>query len=112
MGVTDLNCTIHPCMTLSISEEDHYACRPTRFFAGHGLPAAPYFPERYVARYQGERYVKQFRCLDHYLVMAFAQLTYRESLRDIAVCLRAHQSKLYHMGIRSESVARSTVANP
>ena len=65
---------------------------------------------RYVARYQGERYVKQFRCLDHYLVMAFAQLTYRESLRDIAVCLRAHQSKLYHMGIRSESVARSTVA--
>ena len=64
----------------------------------------------YVARYQGERHVKQFRCLVHYLVMAFAQLTYRESLRDIAVCLRAHQSKLYHMGIRSESVARSTVA--
>ena len=65
---------------------------------------------RYVARYQGERYVKQFRCLDQYLVMAFAQLTYRESLRDIAVCLRAHQSKLYHMGIRSEHVARSTVS--
>ncbi len=65
---------------------------------------------RYVARYHGERYVKQFRCLDQYLVMAFAQLTYRESLRDIAVCLRAHQSKLYHMGIRSAAVARSTVA--
>ncbi len=42
--------------------------------------------------------------------MAFAQLTYRESLRDIAVCLRAHQSKLYHMGIRSASVARSTLS--
>ena len=65
---------------------------------------------RYVAHYQGERYVKQFRCLDQYLVMAFAQLTYRESLRDIAVCLRAHQSKLYHMGIRSETVARSTLS--
>ena len=61
---------------------------------------------RYVARYQGEHYVKQFRCLDQYLVMAFAQLTYRESLRDIAVCLRAHQSKLYHMVIRSAGVAR------
>ncbi len=65
---------------------------------------------RYVARYHGERYVKQFRCLDQYFVMAFAQLTYRESLRDIAVCLRAHQSKLYHMGIRSASVARSTLS--
>jgi len=65
---------------------------------------------RYVARYQGERYVKQFRCLDQYLVMAFAQLTFRESLRDIAVCLRAHQSKLYHMGIRTTSVARSTLS--
>ena len=65
---------------------------------------------RHVARYQGERYVKQFRCLDQYLVMAFAQLTYRESLRDIEACLRAHQSKLYHMGIRSAGVARSTLS--
>jgi len=65
---------------------------------------------RYVARYQGERYVKQFSCLDQYLIMAFAQLTYRDSLRDIEVCLRAHQSKLYHMGIRSECVARSTLS--
>jgi len=65
---------------------------------------------RYVARYQGERYVKQFRCLDHYLVMAFAQLTYRESLRDIVVCLHAHQSKLYNMGIQSERVARNTLS--
>jgi len=64
---------------------------------------------RYVQRYQGERYVKQFRCLDQYLVMAFAQLTYRESLRDIEACLRAQQSKLYHMGIRS-TISRSTLA--
>jgi hypothetical protein len=48
------------------------------------------------------------RCLDQYLSMAFAQLTYRESLRDIEACLRAHQSKLYHMGIRSR-VVRSTL---
>ncbi len=64
---------------------------------------------RHVQRYQGERYVKQFRCLDQYLVMAFAQLTYRESLRDIEACLRAQQSKLYHMGIRS-TISRSTLA--
>lgn len=66
---------------------------------------------RYAARYQGERYVKEFRCLDQYFVMAFAQLTYRESLRDIEACLRAHQSKLYHMGIRSSIVARSTLSD-
>jgi len=65
---------------------------------------------RYVGFYQGERYVKQFRCLDQYFVMAFAQLTYRESLRDIEACLRAQQSKLYHMGIRSTVVARSTLS--
>jgi len=64
---------------------------------------------RYVQRYQGERYVKQFRCLDQYLVMAFAQLTYRESLRDIEACLRAQQTKLYHMGIRA-TISRSTLA--
>ena len=65
---------------------------------------------RCVARYQGARYVKRFGCLDQYLVMAFAQLTYRESLRDIEACLRAHQSKLYHMGIRSQGVARNTLS--
>jgi hypothetical protein len=65
---------------------------------------------RCVQRYQGERYVKRFRCLDQYLSMAFAQLTYRESLRDIEACLRAHQSKLYHMGIRSK-VVRSTLSD-
>lgn len=65
---------------------------------------------RCVARYRGEHYVKRFRCFDQYLVMAFAQLTYRESLRDIEACLRAHQSKLYHMGIRSSNVARNTLS--
>ena len=65
---------------------------------------------RCVTRYQGERKVKSFSCLDQFLSMAFAQLTFRESLRDIEACLRAHQSKLYHLGIRS-AVARNTLAN-
>ena len=56
---------------------------------------------RCVARYGGEHKVKTFSCLDQYLSMAFAQLTYRESLRDIEACLRAQAGKLYHMGIRS-----------
>lgn len=65
---------------------------------------------RCVARYQGERYVKRFSCFDQYLAMAFAQLTHRESLRDIEACLQAHQNKLYHMGMRSTLVARNTLA--
>lgn len=65
---------------------------------------------RCVARYQGERYVKRFRCFDQYLVMAFAQLTHREGLRDIEACLRAHKNKLYHMGIRSTVVACNTLS--
>ena len=65
---------------------------------------------RCVIRYRGEFKVKSFSCLDQFLCMAFAQLTYRESLRDIEVCLRAQSSKLYHLGIRS-AVARNTLAN-
>ena len=65
---------------------------------------------RCVRRYQGNRYVKSFTCLDQFPCMAFAQLTYRESLRDIEICLRAHQDKLYHMGIRG-TVSRNTLAN-
>ena len=65
---------------------------------------------RCVARYDGEHKVKHFTCLDHYLCMAFAQLTYRESLRDIEACLRSQVAKLYHMGFRSP-VARNTLAN-
>ncbi len=65
---------------------------------------------RCVARYRGEHKVKTFSCLEQYLCMAFAQLTYRESLRDIEACLRAQTGKLYHMGIKSR-VSRSTLAD-
>jgi hypothetical protein len=63
-----------------------------------------------VARYRGNRYAKNFSCWDQYLAMAFAQLTYRESLWDIETCLGAVGGKLYHMGFRT-SVARSTLAD-
>src|SRR5450830_1105922 len=65
---------------------------------------------RCVVRYSGEHKVKRFSCLDQYLCMAFAQLTYRESLRDIEACLRVQSSKLYHLGFRSP-IARNTLAN-
>lgn len=65
---------------------------------------------RCVARYSGEHKVKRFSCLDQYLSMAFAQLTYRESLRDIEACFRAQATKCYHMGLRG-NVARNTLAN-
>lgn len=65
---------------------------------------------RCVQSYHGNYKVNRFKCLDQFLCMAFAQLTYRESLRDIEVCLRAQQNKLYHMGIRSR-VSRNTLAN-
>src|SRR3989344_1838696 len=65
---------------------------------------------RYVARHRGEHKVKRFSCLDQYLCMAFAQLTYRESLRDIEACLRAQAAKLYHLGIRSQ-ISRNALAN-
>lgn len=64
---------------------------------------------RCVDRYQGHHKVQSFSCLDQFLAMAFAQLTYRESLRDIEACLNAQSIKLYHMGIRSD-VSRSTLA--
>lgn len=66
---------------------------------------------RCVARYQGEYKVKSFSCLDQFLCMAFAQLTYRESLRDIEACLRAQSAKLYHLGMRTDVVARNTLAH-
>jgi Domain of unknown function (DUF4372)/Transposase DDE domain len=65
---------------------------------------------RCVARYQSEFKVQSFSCLEQFLCMTFAQLTYRESLRDIEVCLRAQYCKLYHFGIGS-TVARNTLAN-
>jgi IS4 transposase len=65
---------------------------------------------RIVDRYDGDRYVKSMTCANQFRVMAFAQLTYRESLRDIEVCLSAQSAKLYHMGMRQE-VKRSTLAD-
>ena len=65
---------------------------------------------RCVERYQGDIRLRGFSCWDQYLAMAFAQLTYRESLRDIEACLRSMQSKLYHLGFHG-TVARSTLAD-
>ncbi|RLJ17627.1 hypothetical protein DJ030_13755 [bacterium endosymbiont of Escarpia laminata] len=90
LGVTDLNGKNHSSHTVDFNS----------FGAKHVY--GPVFPQvtdhlslhtfrRGVQRYQGERYVKRFRCFDQYLSMAFAQLTYRESLRDIEACLQAHQ---------------------
>jgi len=63
-----------------------------------------------VERYRGDYKVLSFSCLDQFLCMAFAQMTFRESLRDIQACLRSKQNKLYHMGIRGQ-VSRNTLAN-
>ena len=65
---------------------------------------------RCVERYQGDYKVQSFSCLDQFLSLAFAQMTYRESLRDIETCLRAHRSQLYHMGFRG-GISRNTLAN-
>ena len=65
---------------------------------------------RIVARYGGDARVRTLCCAEQYRAMAFAQLTYRESLRDIEVCLSAQAPKLYHMGFR-EPVRRSTLAD-
>jgi len=66
--------------------------------------------QKCVARYRGDYYLKSFSCWDQLLAMGFAQLTYRESLRDIEACLRSMQSKLYHMGFRGK-VSRATLAD-
>ncbi len=66
--------------------------------------------QKCVARYRGDSHLRGFSCWDQYLAMAFAQLTYRESLRDIEACLRAMGAKLYHMGFRGK-VTRSTLAD-
>ena len=72
------------------------------------LPAYEF--QKCVARYGGDSYFRGFSCLDQYLAMAFAQLTYRESLRDIEACLRSVGPKLYHMGLRGK-VSRTTLAD-
>ncbi len=65
--------------------------------------------DRCVKKYRGSYKVQSFTCWEQFLVMAFAQLTYRDSLRDIETCLRAMQNKLYHIGLRSK-ISRSTLA--
>jgi hypothetical protein len=72
------------------------------------LPAYEF--QKCVARYHGDSHLRGFSCLDQYLAMAFAQLTYRESLRDIEACLRSVAGKLYHMGLRGK-VSRTTLAD-
>lgn len=66
--------------------------------------------QKCVSRYRGDHYVKKFSCWDQFLRMAFAQLTYRDGLRDIEACLQSVGSKLYHMGFRSK-IKRSTLAD-
>ena len=66
---------------------------------------------RCVAAHRGEHKVQDFSCLDQFLAMAFAQLTYRESLRDIEVNLRAQAQRLYHRGFRCQTISRNTLAN-
>jgi len=66
---------------------------------------------RCVAKHRGDHKVQNFACMDQFLTMAFAQLTYRESLRDIEINLRAQAKRLYHMGLRCKTVSRNTLAN-
>ena len=73
-------------------------------------PLSRYEFNRCVGRYGGDRRVRRFSCWDQFLVMLFAQLTYRESLRDVESCLRAWPRQLYHLGLRG-AVSRSTLAD-
>ena len=66
---------------------------------------------RCVADHRGDHKVQDFTCLDQFFAMAFAQLTYRESLRDIEINLRAQSTRLYHMGFRCTTISRNTLAN-
>ena len=66
--------------------------------------------DRIVSRYDGDKHVRSLKCTEQFRILAFAQLTYRESLRDIEVCLSTQSNKLYHLGLR-QPVARSTLAD-
>ena len=89
--------------------EVNHVYRQARFRPGNGTHANEGF-RRCVQTYNGNHKVKSFSCLDQYLCMAFALLTYRESLRETEICLRAQTKKLYHMGIRG-GIARNTRSN-
>ena len=66
--------------------------------------------DKFIKKYEGNRRVRRFPCYDHFLCLAYAQLTYRESLRDIETCLNSHREKLYHIGFRGQ-ISRSTMAD-
>ena len=66
--------------------------------------------QKCVSRYEGEKQVKHFSCSKHYRIMAFSQLSYRESLRDTVICLKSQSSKLYHMGIQ-EGISRNNLSH-
>jgi len=66
--------------------------------------------DKFVKEYEGNRRVRRFPCYDQFLCLAYAQLTYRESLRDIETCLNSHHEKLYHIGFRGQ-ISRSTMAD-
>ena len=66
--------------------------------------------DKVIKKYDGNRRVRRFPCYDHFLCLAYAQLTYRESLRDIETCLNSHREKLYHIGFRGQ-ISRSTMAD-
>ena len=75
-------------------------------------PLPSYEFQKCVTRYRGDYQQKAFSCWDQYLAMAFAQLTYRDSLRDIEACLRSMQGKLYHMGFRGKLTTKSRTVAP
>ena len=75
----------------------------------HGLPTEAADFDRCVQKYRGNYRTRRFSCLDQFLCMAFAQLTYRNNLRHIEICLNSLKPKLYHVGIRG-TIARNTLA--
>jgi hypothetical protein len=97
--VLDSRNTVAALNELTRMHEGHYVFAQVM----HHLPSTTF--RRCVERYGGEHRVKRFSCLDQYLCLAFAQLTWRESLRDIEACLRAQSSKLYHLGFRGNIAA-------
>jgi hypothetical protein len=86
--------------------EPRQAC----FFSTHGVFAAGTF-RCCVAKHRSDHKAQEFTCMDQFLTMAFAQLTYRESLRDIEVNLRTQAKRLYHVGLRCKTVSRNTLSN-
>ena len=107
MGVSDLKVSVRS--RPSVHKEGEHVHGHDDFFSGDAASSRHRF-HRIIQHYRGDYKVKSFRCADHYRVMAFAQLTFRESLRDIEACLRAMRSKLFHMGIRS-TVSRNNLSN-